>query len=154
MESYSPNENLNFDKVWALIQETDRLQKETSLQMKETDRRMEDTDRRIKENERLMKNLMKKMSESEDRWGKFAESLVEGSLVRLLKKRNIQVNNTLMRQKALYNGQRYETDIIALNGDEIVAVEVKTTLKPDDVREFMDELKVFTKVIRFIKEKE
>ena len=59
-----------------------------------------------------------------------------------------------MRQKALYNGQRYETDIIALNGDEIVAVEVKTTLKPDDVREFMDELKVFTKVIRFIKEKE
>jgi len=127
METLMPDiEGLTFEKVWYLMQETDR-------QMKETDRQI--------------RNLNKKMSESENRWGKFVESLVEGSLIKLLKKKNIIVYSTYQRRKVSYNGRQYEFDIIAENGNEVVAVEVKTTLKPDDVKEFIQELKDFKKAL-------
>ncbi|MCX6154832.1 MAG: hypothetical protein NT007_11810, partial [Candidatus Kapabacteria bacterium] len=41
----------------------------------------------------------------------------------------------------------YEFDIIAENGNEIVVVEVKTTLRPRDIKEFLDELKIFKQIL-------
>jgi len=41
--------------------------------------------------------------------------------------------------------QRKEFDILAINGAEIVVVEVKTTLRPSDVSDFLKSLKDFKK---------
>ena len=41
-------------------------------------------------------------------------------------------------------GDNYEYDIIAVNGKEIVVVEVKTTLKVNSVKDFLESLRKFT----------
>jgi hypothetical protein len=83
------------------------------------------------------------MSISESRWGRFVEALVEGALVKILNEFGILVNRTLTREKRILDNDDYEIDIIAKNGDEIVAVEVKTTLGISDVQEFLKKLELF-----------
>ena len=107
---------LNFDQIWKLFQETDK-------QMKETDKK-------IKELSALFTS----------QWGKLVESLVEGDLVKLLKQHGIAVEKTLQRVKGNKGGENFEYDIIAVNGHEIVIVEVKTTLRVDDVNDFHEKL--------------
>lgn len=162
------SEKLDFDKVWAMFQETDRKFQETkellSKSSLETDRKLQETkellervsletDSKFRETDKIMKNLMKKSSEYDSRWGKFVESLVEGSLVSLLNDRQIYVNDTLMRRKKYHNDKDYEIDIIALNGDEIVVVEVKTTLSTTDVAKFIEVLIEFKKAFTEYKDK-
>jgi predicted AAA+ superfamily ATPase len=79
-------------------------------------------------------------------WGRFVESLVEGDLVRLLNKRHIIVSQTFTNAKFFFKGKEYEFDIIAANGNEVVVVEVKTNLKIEDVRYFMEKLSMFRSV--------
>jgi Holliday junction resolvase-like predicted endonuclease len=73
-------------------------------------------------------------------WGKLVESLVEGDLIKLLNKREIQVESIIPRRRGNKNGQNYEFDLIAINGTEMVIVEVKTTLRPDDIDDFHKKL--------------
>jgi len=89
-----------------------------------------ETDRKIRELDRLFTS----------QWGKLVESLVEGDLIKLLKEREIQVESIVPRRKGNKNGQNYEFDLIAINGNEMVIVEVKTTLRPDDIDEFNKKL--------------
>ena len=76
--------------------------------------------------------------------GKLMESLVEGDLVPLLQARGISVQSTHTRMRGRRNGEHYEFDILAGNGEEMVVVEVKTTLKVDDVKQFLEKLNKFT----------
>ena len=112
------------------MRETDRLIKETGEQMRETDRKMQETDRRLKKAEDLFTT----------QWGRLMESLVSGSLIRIFNEQGISVDDTSSRVKGNHEGRSYEFDIIVHNGKEIIIVEVKTTLRPDDVREFLDKL--------------
>lgn len=124
MQTVVNTKDLDFDKVWLMFQETNKVVNETS---------------------RAVRNLMKQTRESESRWGRFVEALVEGSLVRILNDFGITVNRTLMREKTILENDDYEIDIIAKNGHEIVAIEVKTTLDTSDVQNFMKKLEKFKK---------
>ena len=143
--------------------ETDRRMKETDQQMKETDRRMKETDRQMKETDQQMKETDRQMKETDRKinkisgdwarkWGELVEALVEGNLVKLLNERNIDVTETNERSKGKRNAKdkygniyegRCEIDIVARNGIEIVAVEVKTTLNAKDVDDFLYKLDNF-----------
>jgi len=114
------------------MKETDRV---LSEKFKETDEKFKETDKRIKELSGLFTS----------QWGKLVESLVEGNLIKLLNGKKIQVERTIQRIKGNFKGQNYEYDIIAVNGNEIVIVEVKTTLRPKDVTDFR---------VRLVKSKE
>jgi len=107
---------LDFEQVWQMFQETEKQFRET--------------DKKIKELAALFTS----------QWGKLIESLVEGDLVRLLNQRGIPVESVLQRRKGSKEGHNYEFDMIAVNGDEIVIVEVKTTLRPQDVSDFLETL--------------
>ena len=149
-------------EIWSLIRETQANLKELSTSQKETEKRMKETDEQMKETDRRMKETDEQMKETDkrinriggrfdDRWGLLLESLVEGKVVELLQSRGIDVNETGSRIQGSYTDeegelQRREIDIIAANGKEVVAVEVKTTLKPDDVKYFMNTLKIFKQV--------
>ena len=74
------------------------------------------------------------------------ESLVKRGLIRLLNDRNIEVTKIAKEHECLVNGKKYEFDIIADNGNETVVVEVKTTLKQDDVNHFLGKLRDFKEV--------
>jgi len=130
-------------EIWKLFREAEQRMKETDRQMKETDRKMQDTDRKIN-----------KLSGDFDRkWGRLVESLVEGNLVKLLNDRNIDVRETSERVRGLKNARdkygkvyegRCELDIVARNGEEVVIVEVKTTLHSKDVNNFLYKLNNLT----------
>ncbi len=108
---------LSFEKVWLMFQETDKKFKET--------------DKKINQLERLFTS----------QWGKLVESLVEGDIITILNQRGIKVTDTLKRRSGRRDGIDYEFDIIAINGSEIVIIEVKTTLRPEDIRNFLKKLK-------------
>ena len=76
-------------------------------------------------------------------WGALMESLVEGDLVPLLQARGITVRYTHTRMRGRRNGEHYEFDILAENGEEVVVVEVKTTLRAEDVAQFLEKLGKF-----------
>ncbi len=101
-------------------------------------------ERRSQETDRMFRETDKKMRALEDlfvgQWGKLVESLVEGDLLRLLDDYGIRVYDTSTRRKGSRNGESYEFDIIAHNGEEIVIVEVKTTLRVGLVDKFIRQL--------------
>ena len=135
----SNSEKLTFKKVWKLFQETDKKFQETDKRIyelfKETDKRFKETDKKLRQLETMFVG----------QWGKLVESLVEGNLAKLLQERCIDVKGTRQRVKSWYNHKEIEVDILAINGKEVVAVEVKTTLRIEDVNEFIEVLKVFKK---------
>ena len=134
-----------------LGQETDRRTQENDRRMQENDRRMQETDRRMQETDRQMQETdlrLRKLDELfNGQWGKLMESLVEGDLVKLLQQRGIAVDHTITNAKKNYGERRWEFDILAVNGEEVVVVEVKTTLKVDDVDYFVERLQDFPELM-------
>ena len=99
------------------------------------------------------RKIDKLSGEFDRKWGRLVESLVEGSLIKLLNDRNISVRETSERVKGVRNAKdkhgevyagRCEIDIVARNGADVVAVEVKTTLNSKDVDNFLYKLNNFT----------
>ncbi len=80
-----------------------------------------------------IKEMSKSIKEAQElfttQWGKLMETLVDGEIVKLFNENGINVVRTSTRVKRIYVGKNYEFDIIAHDGDEIIVVEVKTTLK-------------------------
>ena len=135
----------NIEAITESVRELRESQKEAlEQQIEETDRRMKETDRRMQETDRQMRETDRRLQKAEDlfttQWGKLMESLVRGDLVRLLEGRGIGVRSLAQRTLERRGGESYEVDIMAVNGEEIVVVEVKTTLRPEDVRRFRSKL--------------
>ncbi|MBK8517666.1 MAG: YraN family protein [Saprospiraceae bacterium] len=120
------------------IQEIKQLLKELALSQRETDAMFKETDAKFKQTDKRIKSAFDLF---EGQWGKLMESLVEGDLIKLLRSKGMNVHDTSMRRKGFHNGKNFEFDIIAHNGQEIVIVEVKTTLKTQDVKDFISKLK-------------
>ena len=136
---------LNYHHLMSLFLETrDQIKATGDL----LDRKFLETDRKFQETDRQMRNLMKKMEDSESRWSKFVESLVEGSIVKLFRSYGINVNIVLQRVGVIHNNRQYEFDLIAKNADELIVVEVKTTLRPKHIKEFLTELADFKDIFK------
>ena len=130
------------------MQETDRRQQETARQMQETDRQLQETDQLLTRQERAAKQRMDKLEGLfNGQWGKLMESLVEGDLVGLLQQRGIVVQHTVTNPRQNYGERRWEFDLVAINGEEVVVVEVKTTLRVPDVDRFIRRLNEFSELM-------
>ncbi len=129
------------EEIWNILRAVGKQSEEVREQMKDTDRRMKETDRQMKETDRRLKKLDELFT---SQWGKLVESLVEGDLIPLLQARGIEVQTTYPRVSGRRNGEHYEYDILAANGEEVVVVEVKTTLRAGDVTHFLEKLDKFT----------
>jgi hypothetical protein len=149
-DNLAQTEELTFNNVLFLFKETDKKFLETDKKFLETDKKFQDTDKKFQDTDKKFQDTDKKLNKLEylftSQWGKLIESLVEGDLINLLNSWGIPVNDSSTRVKTFYNNRQYEFDIIAENGKEIVVVEVKTTLRPEDVKEFVDEMKEFKQI--------
>ena len=120
MEHELHHQSTTIEKIWATLDEVSKSHKEAAKRMKK------------------LEGLFT------SQWGALMESLVEGDLVPLLQKRNIPVTHTQTRLQGRHNGEHVEFDILAENGEEVVVVEVKSTLRPEDVAHFLEQLGKFT----------
>ena len=120
-------------------------QKEYEQRQKEYEQRQKEYEKQRKENEQRHKEYDRKFGDLGNRWGRFVESLVEGDLIALLQQKNIAVDLIAERVRGKRNGEHFEFDIVAVNGEEAVVVEVKSTLRAEDVRHFLDRLPHFTR---------
>lgn len=136
----------DFEAIQASLRATAQLQEEVQRQI---DEMVKEGKERRKEYEERQKDWQKeydrKFGDLSNRWGRFVESLVEGDLVAMLRKKNIEVETISERVRGKRNGEHFEFDIVAVNGEEVVVVEVKSTLRAEDIRHFLDRLENFTR---------
>ena len=122
------------EEIWNILREAAEIRKETDQVLK---RLGQETDLRLRKLDELFNG----------QWGKLMESLVAGDLVKLLNQRGIAVDHTMTNAKKNYGERRWEFDILAVNGEEVVVVEVKTTPKVDDVDYFVERLQDFPELM-------
>ena len=135
-------------EIWNILREVSKNQKETDRQFKETDRKFKETDRQLKEWIVERKRTDKRLKQLSDlfhgKWGVLIETLVRGDLIKLLNERGISAGHTLTNLKKEHGKQKFEFDILAANGSEVVVVEVKTILNVKDVDYFLEKMSCFT----------
>ncbi len=138
------------DRAEDEVAEIHAMQKRAEAEVAEIRAILRENSRQLKKTEAIVSKNAYKVSELNSNWGKFVESLVEGDLLRLLNERGIEVQGILPRSQMSYvrdDGMRKhkEFDLVAVNGEEVVVVEVKTTLRPDDVERFVEVMGDITK---------
>ncbi len=132
-------------RINKLITEAEKDRKQGDLQIKQM----------IAEAEKDRKATKERMNELDelftDHWGKLMESLVKGDLLKLLQERGIDVDDIAKEREKTFQGKKYEFDIIAIDGREMVVVEVKTTLRLKDINHFEAKLKLFKEIFPIYK---
>ncbi len=118
-------------------EEADRRQEEADRRQKEAERRQEEVDRQLKKLAKSIKALRRHVGGQDNRWSRIVESLVAGDLHNLLANILLVEVRSATRVKNTYQGRMWEIDVLAENGDVAVPVEVKTTLKKDDIDHFI-----------------
>jgi hypothetical protein len=100
---------------------------------KETDRQLKETSREIGKLTRLF----------ESHWGKLVEALLGTGLPKLFRQRGIGVRKATKGLEIFDETTGrclLEVDVMVHDGDEDIAVEVKTTCRPDDIDEHIERL--------------
>lgn len=118
--------------------EAKQRQKEAKQSQDRVDRQLEKTSIEVEKASRSIKNLRRHVGGQDNRWSRIVESLVAGSLSEILAASlQIKVNFASTRVKGTYRGNNWEIDVLAVNEGTVVPVEVKTTLKQDDIDYFI-----------------
>lgn len=125
-------------ELQALVRSIQELRESQRESQRETDRALrqskEETDRTIRELSGFFSS----------QWGKLVEALVEPGCVVEFRKRGIAITQSMQRAEGIDSqGRQMEIDVLLVNGEEIVAVEVKTKCKIEDVEEHEDRLERF-----------
>ena len=87
-------------------------------------------------------------------WGKLVESLVKGGIIRLFNEKGIRINDIAREREKKIGDATYEFDIIAVDGREMVVVEVKSTLDIGDLDNFIKKMKRFREIFPEYRDKE
>jgi hypothetical protein len=119
--SQNPEMGLTFEKVWAMFQETDR-------KFQETDRKFQETDRKI--------------SRLGGRLGEIIEHLVASNILEKFNALGYSFGKTGLNVKFVDSAKvpLAEIDILLEDGDSVLAVEVKSRLNIDDVRDHIQRM--------------
>lgn len=126
------------------FQETERFIKEQSI---EAERRFQETERRFQETDARMDKRMKELSiqlgNLGNRLGEFVEEQVMPSALKLIQDFGIDVHEIQRRVNAKRSGKTTEIDLLLVNDTDIVAIEVKSSLSIDYVKQHINRLNNF-----------
>ena len=122
------------------LKEVSESQKELSESQKEVSESQKELSESQKKTDKRMNQIL---GEWGNQWGKFIEQLVDSGVIALLEQRGIKVQESSMRVRDRSQNRRWEIDVLAVNGEEIVAIEVKKKLKKQDVNEAIEDFKMF-----------
>ena len=126
------------------IETTQKITEELKEDLKEVDKRFKETDERLdkrfKETDERIRKLEGLFT---SQWGKLIEAMAKPAALKLFQDRGIEVHEIYTRVEIKRKNFQKEFDIILVNQDTIIVVEVKSTLKVNDVKEHIEDLKNF-----------
>ena len=139
-----------YDDILRLFQETDR-------KFQETDRKFQDTDRKFQEMSRETHREIRAVSESigklGNRLGEFVEEAVRPAAVKLFRERGIDVHEVHQNVTAKRDGDALEIDLLVVNNNDVIAIECKSNLSIDDVKDHLKRLEKIKRLLPDHKEK-
>ena len=119
--------------------QTDKQLKQTDKQLKELKERQRETSRQIKDTSEYIKNLGTEVGSVGNQWGKIAEYLVGSDFKSILKEQfGIVTDFSARNIDGNYQGEYWEVDIAAANGDIAVVGEAKVTMTVEKVEAFVN----------------
>ncbi len=101
---------------------------------------------RMQRSERIAEQANMAVSKLSSKWGDFVEGMVLPATERLFEEKGIEVEHVSQRVKS--RSKDMEIDIMAVNGDFVIAIEVKSTLGVNDVKDHIKRLKNFKLVFK------
>ena len=168
-----PAKKATMEEVWAAIKASEDARREGEKSLREAQIKTEEAQQRTEEarlkgekalreshlqTQKEVRELNESLKEANgnfnNKWGHFLENLLEDDLVKLLNGQNIKVEEILPRFTVKKSGAVVaEYDLVAVNGKEVVVVEVKTTLEKDHVGNFLKKLADFKNRVSAYKDK-
>ena len=134
----SVGEGLTFEKVWASLMELREFQKETDRKLQETAQQIKETAQQIKETDRKFGFL-------NNRFGELVEHLVAPSIMEKFNDMGFNFtrcsSDVVIKETGNPNALA-EIDIMLENGDIVIAVEVKSKAKQDDIDRHIQRMEV------------
>lgn len=118
-----------FERVWQMFQETDK--------------KFLDTDRKFRESAEQLKKIENMFI---GKWGRFMEVLIDSGAVTALRQYGLSIEHSasnVREQKPNGLGRGMEIDVLCWGKEIIIPIEVKTTLKVEDVDEHKKRLERF-----------
>ena len=124
-------------------QKTQEAQQRTEEARRRGEERLEKLFARLEKAQQRTEKYIEKVSDSygglSKVWGNMVENLIAGGLLKLLKKWKIKVERVQPRFK-FFDG---EFDLVAINGEEMVIIEVKSTLTKKKIDDFLEQLEKY-----------
>jgi hypothetical protein len=143
----------SFETVWAALQETDRLIKESKKEtdqlkesQKETARQMKETDRLLKERQeetnRQIKEIGKRFGDFTNRFGEVIEYMIAPNLLDKFQELGFDFQEASTNHKVRNNKNniRLQIDVFLQNGNTAMLVEIKTKLTISDINDHIKRL--------------
>ena len=120
-------------------------------QAKEFHKRLMESEKNRKESDESFQKSRaefdKRLGEIAGTWGKFVAEMVRPKIIELFKERGIKIQTALQNAVGFIGDEKYyEIDLLLINADVAVAVEIKSSLSVDDVKEHIERLEKIRKV--------
>ncbi len=132
--------NAAAEEIWAILREVSQSQKETDRKMQETERRIQETTQQMKETDKKIKEMTASIGRLGNKLGDFVEEMVRPAAVRLFREQGIEVHEVHRNVEAQRGDEGIEIDLLVVNDTDIVAIECKSTLGTDDIKEHVARL--------------
>ena len=138
---------ITLDDIFALFRESEQQRKEYQQAFEErqliAEQEMASLRASIAKTEKLVAETNKQVGGLTSRWGEFVENLIKPAAARIFREQGIDVHYTAMRVRGDDDRGSMEIDILVENGNEIVAIEVKSHLEVRNVKRFLEVLARF-----------
>ncbi|MGF1523067.1 MAG: hypothetical protein ACFBSF_12195 [Leptolyngbyaceae cyanobacterium] len=131
---------VTLEDIYALFQ---RSQEEADRRFAEADRRAAEADKRLARAEAIAAQANGAVNGLSSRWSRFVENIVAPAALRLFQEQGMAVQEVYQRVRSARGNRNLEIDILVVDDDVAVAIEVKSRLTQDDVRQVLRSLEQF-----------
>lgn len=100
-------------------------------------------DQRMAKAEAIAAQANQAVNSLSSRWGRFVENIVAPAALRLFQAQGMAVQEVYQRVRSARGGHNLEIDILVVDDDVAVAIEVKSRLTQDSIRQVLNSLAKF-----------
>lgn len=143
-------DKVSVEELRELLKDLTKSQQKTEVALQQVAEAQRKTEATLEESQRKTEESLRKLSITVDKtngnfnnkWGQLVENIVKGDLLELLRTRGIDAEKVQPRMVYADSAKkiRGEIDLLVINGEEMVAIEVKTTLSKKNIDDFIEKV--------------